>query len=577
MTNEDIKRPTFIPTQVVQIGDEIINNPKLNIDNVPSPSNKREDVIVPSEKNLVHKIIHIKPDQKQKNREKVDNAKIEKPAPNVIPMGKHFKIENENRTSDPLFSILDASDILNLPWQPLLANSLDNTPNERESGRAFGSINTKFPTFPFLDRMNDSNDNETYLEIVEPILKAPSTKNARSHDTDKVKKEITEPILGSTTMKIDIDRSDNDRTHLRNNRTPKTFDETSNKETDIYDKNLHVSNESYWMPSYNLLPPETKATTIWDQINKSNNSENKTFISTTSKNEIFSLFQWQNKNKKDDSVEQTNNSISSFTVQFLPSRLVSFLEKAESYARNTLLPLVSAYTPRFLLFGAEPEKPATEEIKHKYVPLTDIPTSTYIPIPKQSQQEKIEIVKNILPPNQTELTTKWSVVDENESSRPIIQELTTDAHIASNTIDEFQNSQNDPIKIVKAPDMTTTTLPSITLQSAENSSEKLIIVYPSNIRDDRKIQSHVYPEIMQFENLYQQSINQNPIAEESKISISIDKSQTFEGKADHGIHVDLPTYEPPTSTPYPYHKSYTTTPKFIPVSYPMKTNNQIST
>lgn len=51
------------------------------------------------------------------------------------------------------------------------------------------------------------------------------------------------------------------------------------------------------------------------------------------------------------------------TVQFLPQRLAKMFEQAEKYARETILPLVSTYTPKFITdFIAPREKP-------KYLPL----------------------------------------------------------------------------------------------------------------------------------------------------------------------------------------------------------------
>lgn len=51
------------------------------------------------------------------------------------------------------------------------------------------------------------------------------------------------------------------------------------------------------------------------------------------------------------------------TVQFLPQRLARMFEQAEKYARETILPLVSTYTPRFISeFIGPREEP-------KYVPL----------------------------------------------------------------------------------------------------------------------------------------------------------------------------------------------------------------
>ncbi|XP_076162425.1 uncharacterized protein LOC143144182 isoform X2 [Ptiloglossa arizonensis] len=78
----------------------------------------------------------------------------------------------------------------------------------------------------------------------------------------------------------------------------------------------------------------------------------------------------QNKNEvhpKQDEIQETSSTIRSFTVQFLPERLAGILAQAERYARQTLLPLISQYTPSFVS-GSRFEEP-------KYFPpLGDIVT-----------------------------------------------------------------------------------------------------------------------------------------------------------------------------------------------------------
>lgn len=67
----------------------------------------------------------------------------------------------------------------------------------------------------------------------------------------------------------------------------------------------------------------------------------------------------------DEIQETSSTSTRSFTVQFLPERLAEILAQAERYARQTLLPLISQYTPSFVT-GLRHEEP-------KYFPiLSDI-------------------------------------------------------------------------------------------------------------------------------------------------------------------------------------------------------------
>ncbi|XP_032672754.1 uncharacterized protein LOC116844814 [Odontomachus brunneus] len=65
--------------------------------------------------------------------------------------------------------------------------------------------------------------------------------------------------------------------------------------------------------------------------------------------------------QRDEIQETSSTSTRAFTVQFFPERLALILAQAEQYARNTLLPLISQYTPSFVT-GARHEEP-------KYFPL----------------------------------------------------------------------------------------------------------------------------------------------------------------------------------------------------------------
>ncbi|KAI4500452.1 hypothetical protein M0802_004414, partial [Mischocyttarus mexicanus] len=61
--------------------------------------------------------------------------------------------------------------------------------------------------------------------------------------------------------------------------------------------------------------------------------------------------------RQDDEIQETSStSTRGFTVQFLPERLAGILAQAEKYARQTLLPLISQYTPSFVT-GLRQEEP----------------------------------------------------------------------------------------------------------------------------------------------------------------------------------------------------------------------------
>ncbi|OXU30542.1 hypothetical protein TSAR_002870 [Trichomalopsis sarcophagae] len=65
--------------------------------------------------------------------------------------------------------------------------------------------------------------------------------------------------------------------------------------------------------------------------------------------------QMEDRNSKQEMLEESPSS-RGFTVQFLPERLAGILAQAERYARQTLLPLISQYTPSFI-GGGRAERP----------------------------------------------------------------------------------------------------------------------------------------------------------------------------------------------------------------------------
>uniref|UniRef100_A0A6P7FUG5 Uncharacterized protein LOC114332856 isoform X2 n=1 Tax=Diabrotica virgifera virgifera TaxID=50390 RepID=A0A6P7FUG5_DIAVI len=222
-------------------------------------------------------------------------------------------IDNNNKSSEKDgISFKNAMEFFNIPW----TNDRENyVLDETESSRAFN-------TRPIKNGYHDG----TTKEIVEPILKPHSSKNARSHDPNK-EVEITEPLLGPTTDK---------------NAALKSVSTTTKEHVDIKTTTIQPLEEedsSIWTPK---KPPNTK------KEPKKRQDESR----------ILSGF---------DQPEKPENPIEAIvnTVQFLPQRLARMFEQAEKYAKETILPLVSTYTPRFLSDIITPQ----ESTSQKYVPL----------------------------------------------------------------------------------------------------------------------------------------------------------------------------------------------------------------
>jgi hypothetical protein len=227
---------------------------------------------------------------------------------------------------------------------------------------------------------------------------------------------------------------------------------------------------------------------------------------------------------------------SSFAVQFLPSRLASFISRAERYARDTLLPLVSAYAPRLPIFGSRGIVKPTA----RYIPTDDMNATSSVPVPTPTLEMKIETLRSVGPPGE-----RREIETPEEPDIPVVistTTTTTTTQATTTTTAKLRAAPTEMLKVVPAPEAsTTTTLPPVALRS---NSEKIVIVYPSNAREERKIRSHSYPEELQFEALYRHTAAPAP------------------------VRVDLPTFTPPTSTLPPSSTvSPHSDPRYIPLKY----------
>lgn len=257
-----------------------------------------------------------------------DTEDVEKFVPTpVVYMGD----ENVKNDSKDEASVSDSVHIINLPWKNEKENKVEE---EVESSRAF---NTKIARVK--EQEKDDNNSEVIIrEIVEPILKPHNGKNARSHDIDKEKPEITEPILRPTTSKS------------RNNFKQETQKDdilsklTKNDKEIIY--NFYELDDDDWVPSVRPLPKPEKV-----------KREDESRVLTTVVNH----------EKVAEPPQDDNANLIAMTVQILPQRLARMFEQAEKYARETLLPFVSTYTPKFL---SDFITPTPVPARPKYLPLS---------------------------------------------------------------------------------------------------------------------------------------------------------------------------------------------------------------
>lgn len=264
------------------------------------------------------------------------------------------KQEHINRTGKPISSVRDAMKFFNIPWRNDKENDVIE---EAESSRAFNTRTTK---------INSNTSDVTLKEIVEPILKPHSTKNARSHDPNKEKSEITEPILGPTTAR-----------NVRGMDKETVIHESNRKEVYVRDSK---QSGSEWVPKEIPVNIETerKVSSEEEQERKSQGNPFEQIVTT---------------------------------VQFIPNRLARMFEQAEKYARETILPLVSTYTPTFISDIISPKE------EKKYVPLKyQASTLEEIEVSNKKVSEARSLKNiSISPPvinNSNEATTPYSHIQK---------------------------------------------------------------------------------------------------------------------------------------------------------------------
>ncbi|GBP32831.1 Inactive pancreatic lipase-related protein 1 [Eumeta japonica] len=289
-------------------------------------------------------------------------------------------------------------------------------------------------------------------------------------------------------------------------------------------------------PHYEISEPLLKATASPSRTTASPLAARraKNYDGLTTTTPAYELMSWGDKTEKAET---------GFAVQFLPTRLASFISRAERYARDTLLPLVSAYAPRLPIFGSrEASRPAA-----KYIPTDAANVTETAPVPTPTLEMKIETLRTVAPPGaryeETPVAPDLPPVQPTAMMVSIETNTVFTTNTTSNDTDKIEHLEpaaSDMLKVVAAPTMATgTALPPVAVRSE---LERLLIVYPSNTREDRKIRSHSFPEEMQFEALYQQTAS--PV-----------------------LRVDLPTFAPPpardTSPTLAADGS-----RFIPVKYP---------
>ncbi|GLV35847.1 uncharacterized protein CBL_09914 [Carabus blaptoides fortunei] len=363
---------------------------------------------------------------------------------------------------------------------------------EIESNRAF---NTKSVNGILGDPNREEIEN--LKEIVEPILKKPTNKNARSHDLSKP--EITEPILGPTTSR-------NQQTATQNQ--PTLFAKLLGEKELNY--NFYDNADSDWVPSDN-----TRRNQEGKYLKRHDNSQTIVVDTTTNAPQT-----------SDDS----SNPIKTFmmTVQFLPQRLSRMFEQAEKYARETIFPLLSQHTPKFISNFISPKEKQQEP---QYVPLQYSESTTKI----SSNQVKRVDKSDFSPPDVPVTLTRTDI----DGIEEMVVNKTT-----------LQESLNIP------PDSEATLpkeVPRSNFASLERNTERVMIIYPQNYKETSSTSSEeltsesVQESTEEFNEKDKKSIDFSRIPPDSKVyydELDVSTENIIDTTTEHRrMYVNLPVFD----------------------------------
>lgn len=191
-----------------------------------------------------------------------------------------------------------------------------------------------------------------------------------------------------------------------------------------------------------------------------------------------------------------------FNVQLLPFRLGEIFERAEKYARETLLPLISEQAPRFFGFGVDREGP--NQRRPKYIPkIGEIRNETVIRERKINLPPTLNDTVFVVDDPDDEFDSDFK--DPNESNSTEIKRI--DQNESQNIVFEPHGTKNI-LSLLRTREKRTTAAPPL-LESHRANQGRSMSAY-----------SHYYT---------------NPDAIRNDDSLKV-------------VRIDLPTYKPPTKS-----------------------------
>lgn len=237
--------------------------------------------------------------------------------------------------------------------------------------------------------------------------------------------------------------------------------------------------------------------------------------------------------RSNDVVKPRENSF--FTIQLLPFRLGELIERAERYARETLLPLISEQAPRFFGFGGASD--IKSDRMPKYFPsLGEFAANSG---DSDIQESRVSERRMNLPPAfSTSLTIEQTDLDDAIVSGDEESVISTDDLAVVDNVPEKNSTQMNNVTAETA----STELPAVD----ESRSNKNIL---SLLRSSPKQPKTLNDEQVINRRNYYTSMNDEP-AQHSEDDLRV-------------IHINLPTFKPVvtalTQFPYKYDQQTTTT------------------
>lgn len=155
----------------------------------------------------------------------------------------------------------------------------------------------------------------------------------------------------------------------------------------------------------------------------------------------------------------TTRENSYFNVQLLPFRLGEIFQRAERYARETLLPLISEQAPRFFGFGVDREEP--NQRRPKYIPkIGDIKNETVVRERRINLPPVLNDTVFIVDSSDDEFDTEFNDPNEKNNTTDIKR---SDQNEAQNVVIESRGTKNI-LSLLRVREKRTTSAPFLDFQ-----------------------------------------------------------------------------------------------------------------